>query len=215
MPGDCNPSDIATRKGDFVDLGSNALFWNGQSFLMLGASGWPKPKQSSSEAFDNIENVETHVVVSEDISNSDILVENLMKVKNFSSLEKLKLVTSYVLRFKNNSLAKIRKVPYTKGFISMKEFKYAEKLWIYSNQRKIITSSKFSQLKKLLGIFYDNENILRVKGRLSNADVVYNVKHPILSHNELYFTELVVWSAHKIMLHGGMNNTLNFIRNDY
>ena len=214
VPGDCNPSDIATRKGDFVDLGSNALFWNGPSFLMLDPSGWPKPKQSSSEAFDNIENVETHVVVSEDISNSDILVENLMKVKNFSSLEKLLLVTSYVLRFKNNSLAKIRKTPYTKGFISTKELKYAEKLWIYSNQRKIITSSKFSQLKKSLGIFYDNENILRVKGRLSNADVVYNVKHPILLHNELYFTELVVWSAHKRVLHGGVNNTLNFIRND-
>ena len=30
-----------------------------------------------------------------------------------------------------------------------------------------------------------------------------------------YFTELVVWSAHKRMLHGGVNNTLNFIRNDY
>ena len=88
---------------------------------MLDASGWPKPKQSSSEAFDNIENVETHVAISEDVSsNSDIRVENLMKIKNFSSLEKLLLVTSYVLRFKNNSLAKIRKTPYTKGFISTK-----------------------------------------------------------------------------------------------
>ena len=127
VPGDCNPSDIATRKGDFVDLGSKALFWNGSSFLLLDASGWPKPKQSSSEAFDNIENVETHVAVSEDISsNSDIRVENLMKIKNFSSLGKLLLVTSFVLRFKNNSLAKISKAPYTKGFISTKELKYVK-----------------------------------------------------------------------------------------
>ena len=59
VPGDCNPTDIATRKGGFVDLGSNALFWNGPSFLMLDPFGWPKPKQSSSEAFDSIENVET------------------------------------------------------------------------------------------------------------------------------------------------------------
>ena len=44
VPGDCNPSDIATRKEDFVDLRSNALFWNGLSFLMLDPSGWPKPK---------------------------------------------------------------------------------------------------------------------------------------------------------------------------
>ena len=133
MPGDCNPSEIATRKGDIVDFESNALFWNGPSFLLLDTSGWPKPKQSSSEASDNIENVETnvavsedvetHVAVSEDVSNSDIRVENLMKIKNFSLLEKLLLVTSYVLRFKNNYLAKIRKTPDTKGFISTKELK--------------------------------------------------------------------------------------------
>ena len=138
-----------------------------------------------------------------------------MKVKKFSSLEKLLIVTSCVLRFKNNSLAKIKKTPYTKGFISTKELKYAEKLWIYSNQRKIITSSRFSQLKNSLGFFYDRENILRVKGRLSSADVDYNVKHPTLLHNELYFTELVDWSTHKRVFHGGVNNTLNFIRSDY
>ena len=60
----------------------------------------------------------------------------MMKVKNFSSLEKLLLVTSYVLRFKNNSLAKIRKTPYIKGFT--KELKYAEKLWVYSNKKKLL-----------------------------------------------------------------------------
>ena len=121
------------KLGDFVDLESNVLFWNGPSFLLLDSSGWPKPKQSSSETFDNIENAETHVAISEDVSNSNIHVENVMKIKNFSSLEKLLLVTSYVLKFKNNLLAKIRKTPYTKGFISTKELKYAEKLWIYSN----------------------------------------------------------------------------------
>ena len=103
-------------------------------------------------------------------------------------------MSSYVLRFKN-SLAKIRKAPYIKGFISTKESKYAEKLWIYSNQRKIITSSKFSLLKKSLGIFCNKDNNLRVKGRFSDADVDYNVKYPTLSHNGLYFTELVVWST--------------------
>ena len=148
------------------------------------------------------------MAVSKDISNNDIRVENLMKVKNFSSLEKL-------LRFKNNSLAKIRNASYTNGFISTKDIIYAEKLWIYSNQRKIITSSKFSQLKKSLGIFYDKDNTSRVKGRLSNVDIDYNVKHSALLHNELYFTELVVCSAHKRVLHEGGNNTLNYVRNYY
>ena len=119
-----------------------------------------------------------------------------MKNKNFSLSEKLLLLTSYVLRFKNNFLAKIRKTLHTKGFISTNKLKYAEKLWIYSNQRKIIASSKFNQLKKLLGIFYNKENILRLKGRFSNA-------------------EILVWRAHKRVRHRGLNNILNFIRNDY
>ena len=79
VPGDCNPSDIGTRKKDFIDLESNVLFWNVPSFLLLDPSGSPKPKQSSSEAFDNIENVETHVAVTKDVSNSDICVEKLNK----------------------------------------------------------------------------------------------------------------------------------------
>ena len=76
MPGDCSPSDIGARKGDFVDLRSNVLFLNGPPFLLLDPSSWPKPKQSSSGAFDNIENVETLVFVSEDVSNGDIRVKN-------------------------------------------------------------------------------------------------------------------------------------------
>ena len=138
--GDCNPSDIATRKGDFVDLGSNALFWNGPYYLLLDPSGWPKPKQSFVGVFDNTENVgtETHVAVSEDVSDSDIWVENLIKIKNFSLLEKLLPVTSYVLRFKNNSLAKNRKNPYTKGFISTKELRYAENFGFTVNKKKLL-----------------------------------------------------------------------------
>ena len=71
------------------------LFWSGPSFLLLDPSDWPKPKQSSSEAFDNIENVEAHVAVSKDVSNSDIRVENLIKMKNFSLLEKLLLILKF------------------------------------------------------------------------------------------------------------------------
>ena len=94
-----------------------------------------------------------NVAISDDVSNNDIHAENLIKIKDFSSLEKVLLMTSYVLRFKNNALAKIRKTPYTKAFVPTKASKYAEKLWIYSNQRKINTSSKLSQLKKSLEIF--------------------------------------------------------------
>ena len=66
------------------------------------------------------------------ISNSVIRIENLIKNKNFSSLEKLLLVTCNVLEFKNDLLAKIicdqRKTTYTKDFISTKKLRYTEKL---------------------------------------------------------------------------------------
>ena len=71
------------------------------------------------------------------ISNSAIRIENLIKNKNFSSLEKLLVVICNVLEFNNDLLAKIicyqRKTPYTEDFISAKKLRYTEKLWIYSN----------------------------------------------------------------------------------
>ena len=54
-----------------------------------------------------------------------------------------------------------------------------------------------------------------MKWQFSIADVDHNIKNPTLLHNELYFTELAVWGAHKRVLHEGVNSTLNFIRNDY
>ena len=50
------------------------------------------------------------MAVSEDVSKSNIRVENLMKIKNFSSLEKLLLVISYVLQYKNNCYQRLEKL---------------------------------------------------------------------------------------------------------
>ena len=47
-----------------------------------------------------------------------------------------------------------------------------------------------------------------------NADDDNNMKYPTLLHNELYFAELVC-KTHKRVLHGGINNGLNFIGNEY
>ena len=48
------------------------------------------------------------MVVIENVSNSAIHVENLIKIKNFSSLAKLLLEASCILRFKNNLLARVK-----------------------------------------------------------------------------------------------------------
>ena len=44
-----------------------------------------------------------------------------------------------------------------------------------------------------------------MKGQFSYVDDDYDIKHLTLLHNELYFTELVVYSAHKRVLHVGVN----------
>ena len=92
------------------------LFWNRYYFLILDQSGLSKPKENSSEAFDSIENIETLVIVSEDISNSDIHVENLIEIKNLSHQKNF--CGFYVLQIKNNLPAKIRKSSCTKGVVS-------------------------------------------------------------------------------------------------
>ena len=67
----------------------------------------------------------------------------------------------------------------------------------------------FQTLEKQFNLFLVDEGIWRCGGRLSNADVPYNVKHPILLLRDHHFTLLIVRRAHERVLHNGVKDTLN------
>ena len=93
---------------------------------------------------------------------------NLLKVidlRRFSSIEKVRRVTGYMLRFVSNCRSKNRDERITDRRLSVQELKYAEKLLVKEAQKSIPRDRKFKQLENTLGLETNDEGILRCAAR--------------------------------------------------
>jgi hypothetical protein len=76
--------------------------------------------------------------------------------------------------------------------------------------RKVIGSKLIS-----LSPFIDDTGLLRVGGRLKNAPLKYDQKHPLLLPKNHSVTNLLIESIHKQQLHGGCQTTIAALRRQY
>lgn len=63
--------------------------------------------------------------------------------------------------------------------------------------------------------FIDSEGVMRVGGRLSNAKLDPDAKHPIILPRTSPLSTLIIEDAHKKTLHGGTHSTFGFLRQSY
>ena len=54
------------------------------------------------------------------------------------------------------------------GSLSTEEYEAAEILWLHEMQQAVVESPRFENLKKQLGLYTDDNGLLRCKGRLQN-----------------------------------------------
>ena len=80
----------------------------------------------------------------------------------------------------------------------------AELMWMKEVQLSLIDERRFKEWKHQLQLFQDGEGVWRCGGRLSNADIPYNTKHPVLLPNKHHFTDLVIQRAHARVFHNGV-----------
>lgn len=86
-----------------------------------------------------------------------------------------------------------------------------------------MTSEKFNQVvicqskSKLLpfNLFVDEKGILRIGGRLKNANLSFQQKHQIIISSETHFAKLIIGDAHIRSEHGGTQIALSTIRNKF
>ena len=98
----------------------------------------------------------------------------------------------------------------------------AEKAIIRLMQKKafqddVMQLKKRQQLKKTSSIFklspfMDEDDIIRVGGRIKNADVPYEVKHPIVLPRRSITTMAIIRKVHEEVQHGGRSATLCRLR---
>lgn len=133
---------------------------------------------------------------------------------------KIQAVIAWCLRFVNNCQKRNKK-----GILTSQEIKESTKIIIRNIQgesfaeeiimlKKGITIPKHSKIIQL-NPWIDEDNVLRVGGRLHNANIPYNKKIPVILPQDNHITKLIINLAHQTTLHGGSHHTLAQTRNNY
>ena len=140
------------------------------------------------------------------------MIDDLMNCQKFCTLSRLLRVTAQVVR----AVRRFKRVKSsntdTPMTITAEELAEAEALWITSAQQQLIHEKDFKHQQWKLRLFKDDKGLWRCGGRLSNVDVPYSVKHPILLPRTHPLTTLIVREAHERVFHNGVKETLTETR---
>uniref|UniRef100_A0A8D9BE06 Integrase catalytic domain-containing protein n=1 Tax=Cacopsylla melanoneura TaxID=428564 RepID=A0A8D9BE06_9HEMI len=204
-----NPADCASR-GMFPDeIIDHDLWWKGPSWLLLPLDKWPLEYHSMNDVNSLVElkkNPETTCALTQVQS-----FELLDLSGKFSSWMKLLRSIVYVLR-----LVKVLPI---KPVIELTDLDSAESRLVMEVQLKHfpelfknITSGSH-QLRKLDPFVSDG--IIRVGGRLTNSNLEFEQRHPILLPKNDPIVTLIIQHYHRTNLHTGTHLLLTLIRQKY
>ena len=216
-----NPTDLVSRGVKGSVLKNSKKWWEGPEFLKENPKNWPnnekfeKPdsEKLSDIACENVEVGETEILRVDAITQID--ARELIDPCKYSNIDKLLRVTAYVIRFVNNIRSKIANRERRTDDLEVQEINEARNLFIKTDQLSIKRDKNFENLKHNLRVFEDEQGILRCGGRLENAPLPFETKHPILFSRESEFTRLLIRNAHEIVRHNGVRETLSQLRTQY
>lgn len=227
VAGEQNPADLASRGINPSKLVKSRLWWNGPQWLEFSQEEWPKQPLQLITLNDESQTemkVVAHVTESEQLTKGPWFKypRNKQKafpfIKSFSSFNKLKRVTATVLRalfnFKN---AKAKRV----GPLSTSELRQATFKLIHIDQHYTFPT-EISQLKDgeqdeiSASMWLDStSNLLRLSGRVQNENLTIDEMHPIVLSPKGDLASLIIRDAHLLTLHGGVQQTLQMIRQQF
>ncbi|GFR19505.1 integrase catalytic domain-containing protein [Trichonephila clavata] len=208
-----------SRGTSAVKLAQNELWWHGPPWLKLTPDHWPNRHRDILDSELCSEELEyrssVHVAVTQQR-------ESLVDINRFSSLKKLLKVTAWVFRFVNNARIVNKSMNF---YITADEIQNAEYFWLKYVQyefysAEILTLKRNEQLRcsseiKSLVPYLGEDNLLRITGRLLEADLCFGEKHPVILPRHCKFTELLVIREHERIGHCGVSATLTQLRKNY
>ncbi len=134
-----------------------------------------------------------------------LYIERIINPERYSSYSKLLRITTYVLQFLRNC----RKRDNKESEIS--EIDQSELLWIQAVQRQFKVE-KVNNVEAQLGLFSDQNGIIRCRGRIGKSSLIYQSKYPALLPRDNFITTLIIRHCHERVFHNGVKETLSEIR---
>lgn len=212
VPSGDNPADIGSRGCTAVELRNRRLWWNGPDWLLKEPTEWP---EQPTLAEVNCERKTKAFTIQSD--QEDIL-------ERFSSYNRALRVYCYVFRFaqrcQRKPLLENRKDYITAAellFVKYRLVKLAQIAYFPSEYRALENNLPISQKSRLLTLnpFRDEEGLLRVNGRLSDSNLSFNERHPIIMPERARLCKLFIEFTHRVLLHAENNLMLRAIRQEF
>ncbi|XP_078051828.1 uncharacterized protein LOC144477974, partial [Augochlora pura] len=212
VPTSSNPADLNSRGVEAVVLLQSGLWTSGPEWLKQPEGGWPAmPASVETETGKRV----AHAHHAAPAQEWDFLFR-------YSSWSKLLRVAVYCLRLRKQKASEQRKYdarviePYelrpAKERIAcyLQRMHFAEEYRCLKNHRGIPAKSDLRSLNP----FLDDQGILRVGGRLENATLPWETKHPIILPKH-YVSTLIIRQCHRNTLHGGIQLTMYTVRQQF
>ena len=220
VPGKLNPADDASRGLPASELTPKSRWLSGPAFLHHAQEDWPE-QATLPPVTEESEEVKPLVLTT--------AVQDAPQPEpdpsRFSSWLKHRRVVAWMKRFVHNATSGHAGHTRRSGPLSSEELSEAERCILQQVQRaayaeeiaSLAAGRALSAKSGLLPLspFLDESGLLRVGGRLENAPVPQNTRHPVILPRHGAVTRLVILQEHSQNGHAGVEQTLNGTRHKY
>ena len=224
VSGTMNPADLLTRgvsdPGKLLEPNKEGTSWfKATSYLEKDEEFWPKTLLGELDP-DDSEIKKQSVFVNLSYTHIQKCVINAYR---FSSWPKLKRVAAWFLRFLHNVRTKLEERCFDD--LHCEELQMAE-IFIIRDVQKVVFQDdlRLIRLNEVLpksspilslSPFIDSRGVLRVGGRLKNAPISEEAKHPCILPSNHPVTKIIVSHEHVTNGHIGPEHTLSNLRTSY
>ncbi|KMQ86784.1 gag-pol protein, partial [Lasius niger] len=210
-PGGDNPADCASRGLSPSDLASHELWWKGPLWLTTTTGSWPAGPAMETTMELPEQRTSSHAAFRQRPDEPAMLTRH-------SSLHRLLRVSAWCRRWLRPQSAR-------EPTLTVDELQAAEDAWIrvsqawgYPTELAALSGGRELPGKSPLlkfNPFVDGKGIMRVGGRLKNASLSHDEKHPVILPSESHLTRLFIEASHRRTLHGGVQSTLGLLRQHF